>query len=155
MADCAKDKAWLKTTTGGYDINRNAIVERRNGKLQAGHRALLLGAIGGRLYYEELWDVAMEHMADIANHLLEAGHRTLVMIAGGEELQIEDMMEAFGAQAYYYEATERSKLTPQVSWVYMWADLRLSMEAIALCHWNSVTGFSITSWVRQLIEHML
>ena len=110
VADYARDKAWLKTTTGGYDSNRNAIVERRNSKLQAGHRALLLGATGGRLYYEELWDVAMEHMADIVNHLPEAGHRTPVMIAGGEELQIEDMMEAFGAQAYYYEAPERRQV---------------------------------------------
>ena len=40
----AKDKAWLQTTTGWYDSNRNSIVERRNGKLAAGHRALLLGA---------------------------------------------------------------------------------------------------------------
>ena len=43
VADCARDKAWLTTTTGGYDSNRNAIVERRNSKLQAGHRALLCG----------------------------------------------------------------------------------------------------------------
>ena len=107
VAEYARERAWLKTTTGGYDSNRNAVVERRNGKLQAGHRALLLGATGGRLVYEELWDVAMEHMADIANHLPEAGHRTPAMIAGGEELQIEDMMEAFGAQAYYYEAEDR------------------------------------------------
>ena len=110
VAEYARERAWLKTTTGGYDSNRNAVVERRNGKLQAGHRALLLGATGGRLVYEELWDVAMEHMADITNHLPEAGHRTPVMIAGGEEMQIEDMMEAFGAQAYYYEAEDRRQV---------------------------------------------
>ena len=45
VAEYARERAWLKTTTGGYDSNRNAVVERRNGKLQAGHRALLLGAI--------------------------------------------------------------------------------------------------------------
>ena len=110
VQEYAKDKAWLQTTTGGYDSNRNSIVERRNGKLAAGHRALLLGATGGRLYYEELWDAAMEHMADLVNHLPEAGHRTPAMMAGGEELTIEDMMEAFGAQVHYYEAAERRQV---------------------------------------------
>ena len=110
VQEYARDKAWLQTTTGGYDSNRNAIVERRNGKLAAGHKALLLSATGGRLYYEELWDAAMEHMADLVNHLPEAGHKTPAMIAGNEELTIEDMMEAFGAQVHYYEAAERRQV---------------------------------------------
>ena len=50
------DKAWIKTFTEGYDSNSNSVVERRNGKLKQGNRALLLSATGGRLYYEELWD---------------------------------------------------------------------------------------------------
>ena len=110
VQEYARDKAWLQTTTGGYDSNRNAIVERRNGKLAAGHRALILGATGGRLYYEELWDTAMEHMADLVNHLPEAGHKTPAMMAGNEELTIEDMMEAYGAQVHYYEAAERRQV---------------------------------------------
>ena len=32
------------------------------------------------------------------------------MLAGGDELGIEDMMEAFGAAAYYYEAPERRQV---------------------------------------------
>ena len=106
----AKDKAWLKTSTEGYDSDRNARVENRNKKIAAGHRAILLGATGGRLYYEELWDVGMDHMADMANHLPEAGHQSPAMLAGGDELGIEDMMEAFGAAAYYYEAPERRQV---------------------------------------------
>ena len=52
----AESQVWLKTDTGGYDSNGAAKVERRNRKLSAGLRAILLGATGGRLYYEELWD---------------------------------------------------------------------------------------------------
>ena len=51
------------------------------------------------LAYEELWDEAMRHMADLTNHLPEAGGDSPAKKAGGEELEIEDMMEAFGAQA--------------------------------------------------------
>ena len=82
-------------------------MERRIKKLQAGVRAQLLGATGGRLYYEELWDEAMTHMADLANHMPEAGGDSPAKKAGGEDLEVDDMMEAFGAMAYYYEAQER------------------------------------------------
>ena len=87
----AESQAWLETDTGGYDSNRAAKVERRNRKLSAGLRAILLGAIEGRLYYEELWDVGMSHMADMVNHLPEAGCKTPAMLAGGEALVVEDM----------------------------------------------------------------
>ena len=107
VAEYALSQAWLQTDTGGYDSNGNSKVERRNKKLQAGVRALLLGATGGRLYYEELWDESMTHMADLSNHMPEAGGASPAKKAGGEDLQIEDMMEAFGAQAYYFEASER------------------------------------------------
>ena len=53
-ADYALSQSWLQTDTGGYDSNGNSKVERRNKKLQAGVRVRLLGATGGRLYYEEL-----------------------------------------------------------------------------------------------------
>ena len=53
------DKAYVKTFTEGYDSDSNSIVERRNGKLKQGNRTLLLSATGGRLYYEELWDLSM------------------------------------------------------------------------------------------------
>ena len=49
----------------------------------------------------------MEHVGDVVNHMQEAGHRTPAMLAGGEELTIEDMMEAFGALTWYYQAAER------------------------------------------------
>ena len=62
LGEYALDHAWLRTTTEGYDSNGNAIVERRNEKLNQGLRTLLLQTTGGRLYYEELWDVAMDHM---------------------------------------------------------------------------------------------
>ena len=103
----AQERAWLKTTTEGYDSNQNSRVERRNEKLAAGLRSMLLGATGGRMYYEELWDVGMTHMADMINHMPEAGCHTPAMRAGGEELVVEDMMEVFGAQVHYYEAPER------------------------------------------------
>ena len=107
VAEYALNQAWLQTDTGGYDSNGNSKVERRNKKLQAGVRALLLGATGGRLYYEELWDEAMTHMADLTNHMPEAGGVSPAKKAGGEDMEVEDMMEAFGAQAYYFEASER------------------------------------------------
>ena len=52
VKEYARDKPWLQTTTEGYDHNGNSIVERRNGKVQQCHRALLLSATAGRLYYE-------------------------------------------------------------------------------------------------------
>ena len=64
------DKAWIKTFTEGYDSNSNSVVERRNGKLKQGNRTLLLSATGGRLYYEELWDLLMSHIIDMTNHRL-------------------------------------------------------------------------------------
>ena len=57
-----QEQPWLQTMTEGYDSNGNAIVERRNEKLDQGLRALLLEATGGRLYYEELWDEAMDYV---------------------------------------------------------------------------------------------
>ena len=64
-----EDKAWLKTTTEGYDSNGNSIVERRNKKLNQALRGMLIDATGGRLYYEELWDAAMDHAHDIISHM--------------------------------------------------------------------------------------
>ena len=65
-----EDKAWLKTTTEGYDSNGNSVVERRHKKLNQALRGMLIDATGGRLYYEELWDAAMDHAHDIINHNL-------------------------------------------------------------------------------------
>ena len=70
-------------------------------------RTILLGATGGRLYYEELWDVGYDHISDVVNHLPEAGEETPMMKAGGTEVTIEDMVEAFGAYTVYYESKER------------------------------------------------
>ena len=41
-----EDKAWVKTTTGGYDSNDNSIVERRNKKLNQALRGMLIDATG-------------------------------------------------------------------------------------------------------------
>ena len=41
-----EDKAWLKTTTEGYDSNGNSIVERRNKKLNQALRGMLIDATG-------------------------------------------------------------------------------------------------------------
>ena len=103
----ADQQVWLRTTTEGYDHNGNSKVERRNEKLQQGYRAVLMSATAGRLQYEELWDAAMQHVGDVINHMPEGTHKTPAMLAGGEELTIEDMMEAFGALTYYYQASER------------------------------------------------
>ena len=48
LGEYALEHQWLKTTTEGYDSNGNAIVERRNEKLDQGLRTLLLQATGGR-----------------------------------------------------------------------------------------------------------
>ena len=45
--------------------------------------ALLLEATGGRMYYEELWDEAMDHVHDLVNHSPEAGDKTPAEKAGG------------------------------------------------------------------------
>ena len=108
----ALDNAWLRTTTEGYDSNGNAIVERRNEKLNQGLRTLLLQATGGRLYYEELWDVAMDHIHDLINHAPEAGGTSPVEKAGGDPIQVDDM-EVFGCLVYYYEAPERRSAPKQ------------------------------------------
>ena len=67
-------------------------------------RAMLVDATGGRLYYEELWDAAMDHAHDIINHMPE------VQKAGGVPLDIDHMCEVFGALVYYYEAPERRSI---------------------------------------------
>ena len=108
----ALDNAWLRTTTEGYDSNGNAIVERRNEKLDQGLRTLLLQATGGRLYYEELWDVAMDHIHDLINHAPEAGGTSPIEKAGGDPISIDDM-EVFGCLVYYYEAPERRSAPKQ------------------------------------------
>jgi hypothetical protein len=105
-----EDKAWLKTTTEGYDSNGNSVVERRNKKLNQALRAMLVDATGGRLYYEELWDAAMDHAHDIINHMPEAGEESPVQKAGGVPLDIDHMCEVFGALVYYYEAPERRSI---------------------------------------------
>ena len=152
VAEYALSQSWLQTDTGGYDSNANSKVERRIKKLQAGVRALLLGATGGRLYYEELWDEAMRHMADLTNHLPEAGGDSPAKKAGGEELEIEDMMEAFGAQAYYYEASERrqqgSKQTDTRGRLGVWVGRSHTVNGghrIAPIQWDMKTGM----WVIQ------
>ena len=71
------DNAYIKTFTEGYDSDSNSLVERRTGKLKQGNRTLLLSATGGRLYYEELWDLSMMHIIDMTNHLPEAGSANL------------------------------------------------------------------------------
>ena len=75
LGEYALEHQWLKTTTEGCDSNCNAIVERCNKKLNQGMRTLLLHATGGRLYYEELWDVAMDHIHDLVNNSPEAGDK--------------------------------------------------------------------------------
>ena len=102
-----QEQPWLQTMTEGYDSNGNAIVERRNEKLDQGLRALLLEATGGRLYYEELWDEAMNHVHNLVNHMPEAGGKTPAQLAGQHSLDIDNMVECFGALAYYYEAPPR------------------------------------------------
>ena len=147
VADYVMSQSWLQTDTGGYDSNGNSKVERRNKKLQAGVRALLLGATGGRLYYEELWDEAMGHMADLTNHMPEAGGDSPAKKAGGEELEVEDMMEAFGAQAYYFEAPERrqtgSKQTDTRGRLGVWVGRSHTINGghrIAPIQWDMKTG---------------
>ena len=49
----------------------------------------------------------MGHMADLTNYVPEAGGDSPAKKAEGEAMEVEEMMEAFGAQAYYYEASER------------------------------------------------
>ena len=97
----AQEQAWLNTTTEGCDSNLNSRVERSKERLVAGPRANLLGATGGRLYYEALWNVGMTHMADMVSHLPEVGCHTPATRAGGEELVVDDIMEVFGAQVHY------------------------------------------------------
>ena len=102
-----QERAWLKTTTEGYDSDANSVVKRRNGKLDQCLRALLLDATGGRLYYEELWDVAMDHAHDMINSSQEAGKQTPVEKAGGDKLDIDNAVEVFGTLVYYYESPAR------------------------------------------------
>ena len=59
-------------------------------KLDQGLRALLLEATGGRLYYEELWDEAMDHVHDLVNHMPEAGGKTPAQLAGQHSLDSLD-----------------------------------------------------------------
>ena len=68
--------------TEGYDSNSNSVVERRNQKLESITRSLLLNATGGRLYYEELWDTAMDHAQGLCNHMHEVGDKTPAGKAG-------------------------------------------------------------------------
>ena len=59
------------------------------------------------MYYEELWDEAMDHVHDLVNHMPEAGGETPAQLAGQYTLDIDSMVECFGALAYYYEAPSR------------------------------------------------
>jgi hypothetical protein len=54
-----REKGWLDTHTGGYNPNANAKAEVRIGMLKQQMRVQLLCATGGKLYYEQLWDVCM------------------------------------------------------------------------------------------------
>ena len=110
MGDVMKyiqERSWLQTMAEGYDSNGNAIVERRNEKLDQGLRALLLEATRGRMYYEELWDEAMDHVHDLVNHMPEAGGEAPAQLAGKYTLDVDSMVECFGALAYFYEAPPR------------------------------------------------
>ena len=59
------------------------------------------------MYYEELWDEAMDHVHDLVNHSPEAGDKTPAEKAGGHVLDIDNMVETFGSLVYYYESPER------------------------------------------------
>ena len=51
--------------------------------------------------------MSMSHIIDMTNHLPEAGNRTPIEKAGGSTLSIDDMVEAFGAEVWYYDAPPR------------------------------------------------
>ena len=68
---------------------------------------MLLGATGGRLYYEELWDVSMDHIIDVTNHVPEGSTLSPLGKVGGRVLEMDDMVDAFGAEVWYYDAPGR------------------------------------------------
>ena len=70
VKEYCQDRAWIQTMTEGYDSNANSRVERRNSKFNQLLRTILLGATGGRLYYEELWDVGYDHITHPTGHLV-------------------------------------------------------------------------------------
>ena len=70
-------------------------------------RCYVHAGLGGRLYYEELWDVAMDHAHDMINNSQEAGKQTPVEKAGGDKLDIDNAVEVFGTLVYYYESPAR------------------------------------------------
>ena len=53
----------------------------------------------------------MDHIIDMTNHMPEAGALTPVEKAGGQALDIDTMVEAFGAEVYYYNAPGRRTRT--------------------------------------------
>jgi hypothetical protein len=52
------------------------------------------------MYYEELWDVAMDHVHDLVNHSPESGYKCPVEMAGGQKMDIYNMVECFGSKCY-------------------------------------------------------
>ena len=73
---------------------------------------MLIDATGGRLYYEELWDAAMDHARDIINHMPGAGDESPVQKAGGVPLDIDNMREVFGALVYFNRAARYFRRSP-------------------------------------------
>ena len=63
----AREKGWHDTHTGGYNPNANAKPEVRIGMLKQQMRVQLLCCTGGRLYYEQLWDVCMVYCNRVIN----------------------------------------------------------------------------------------
>ena len=49
----------------------------------------------------------MMHIIDMTNHLPEAGSKTPIEKPKGSALNIDDMVEAFGAEVWYYDAPPR------------------------------------------------
>ena len=61
------DREAGRTNTGGYNPNSNAKCERRVGMLWQLFRVLLLCATGCALYYEQLWNVGLQHANYVIN----------------------------------------------------------------------------------------
>ena len=63
----------LQTDTGGYDCNKNALVERSHQKLIAAARTSMRVATGGSTQYREVWDAAFDHCAEAVSYSPENG----------------------------------------------------------------------------------
>jgi hypothetical protein len=63
----------LQTDTGGYDSNKNALVERSHSKLIAAARTSMRLATGASNQYREVWDEAFDHCAEAVSNSPENG----------------------------------------------------------------------------------